>query len=113
MKTLQPKLAINDGTIKWIELLASQYFRMMRVKSKYQAPRFIDSYREVWSSGCDSFQRMGEISTVVSTCVFTGVRGRQKKLTQQTGNAFLVATETNIRGAKMLIETHEFVIPAV
>ena len=87
---------------------------MMSVKSKYQTSRFNDSYREVWSSGCDSFQRLGEISTVVSTCVFTGVRGRQKKLTQ-TGNAFLVATDTNIRAAKMLIETHEFeyVIPAV
>ena len=115
MRTLQPKLAINDGTIKWIELLISQRFRMMSVKSKYQASHFNDSYREVWSSGCDSFQCMGEISTVVSTCVFTGVRGRQKKLTQQTGNAFLVATDTNIRAAKMLIETHEFeyVIPAV
>ena len=35
-------------------------------------------------------------------------------MTQQTGNAFLVATDTNIRAAKMLIETHEFeyVIPA-
>ena len=114
MRTLQPKLTINDGTIKWIELI-SQWFRMMSVKSKYQASRFNDSYREVWSSGCDSFQRLGDISTVVSTCVFTGVRGRQKKLTQQTGNAFLVATDTNIRAAKMLIETHEFeyVIPAV
>ena len=114
MRTLQPKLAINDGTIKWIELI-SQSFRMMSVKSKYQASRFNDSYREVWSSGCDSFQRSGEISTVVSICDFTGVRGRRKKLKQQTGNAFLVATDTNIRAAKMLIETHEFeyVIPAV
>ena len=114
MRTLQTKLNISEGTIKWIDLI-TQWFKMMSVKSKYLASCFNDSYCEVWHSNCGSFKSLEEICTVVSTCVFNGTRGRQKKLKKHTGNAFLVATECNTLAAMMLIADYKFgyVLPAI
>ena len=81
---------------------------MMSVKSKYLRSRFNDKYREIWSSDCESFVRLSEICNVISTCVFNEVRGRQKKLTKHTGNAFLITTENNVLAAKVLIEYYKF-----
>ena len=107
MTSLQTKLHISEGTIKWITLI-TQWFKMMSVKSKYLGSRFNDEYREAWTNHCNSFTRLFEISTIVSTCIFNGVRGRQQKLTKYTGNAFLVTTENNVLASKMLLEIHKF-----
>ena len=81
---------------------------MMSVKSKYLATRFNDDYRGKCSNDCESFNRLATICKVVSTCIFHGVRGRQKKLTTHTGNAFLVTTANNVLAAKMLLNTYKF-----
>ena len=107
MISLQTKLHISEGTINWITLI-TQWFKMMSVKSKYLGSRFNDEYREAWTNHCNSFTRLLEISTIVSTCIFNGVRGRQQKLTKYTGNAFLVTTENNVLASKMLLEIHNF-----
>ena len=97
----------SDGTIKLIELI-TQWFKMMSVKLKYLATRFNDDYRGKWSNDCDCFNRLATICKVVLTCIFNGVRGRQKMLTTHTGNAFLVTTANNVLAAKMLLNTYKF-----
>ena len=52
--------------------------------------------------------RLSEGGKVVSICVFNVVRGRQKKLTKHTGNAFLITTENNVLAAKILLEYYKF-----
>ena len=81
MTSLQTKqniyiyIYISDDTIKQIELI-TQWFKMMRVNSKYLAMRFNDDYRGKWSTDCESFNCLATICKVVSTCIFNGVRGR-------------------------------------
>ena len=114
MRTLKTKLEINEGTILWIELI-TQWYKIMSVKSKYQASRFNDYFREPWTNTSKSFDRLNEICETVSTCVFEKVKGRQRKLTHATGNAFIVTTQVNILAAKLLLTNHNFqyILPAV
>ena len=87
----------------------------MSVKSKYLATRFNDDYRGKWSNDCESFNRLAAICQVVLTCIFNGVRGRQKKLTTHTGNAFLVTTANNVlaRRCCSTLINFEYVLSAV
>ena len=110
MRTLQQKLNISEG----IQMII-QWYNMVSVKSKYIAGRHNDEYREKWTKDCKRFERLSKICETISTCIFNGARGRQRKLTMDTGNAFLITTKNNVLASKKLIESHgfEYVLSAI
>ena len=88
MTTLQQKLIISEGSIRWIKMI-TQWYKMTSVKSKYIASRFNDE-------DCKSFVYLSEICNTVSICIYEGARNRQRKLMKDTGNAFLITTKYSV-----------------
>ena len=58
---------------------------------------------------------MKDTCEVISACAWQGGRGRTQKLTEQTANACVVSTKTNIEAAELLLNEHGFsyVLPAI
>ena len=106
-KDLKTKLNFSEGTVTFISLI-SKWYKMMNVKSKYAYVLKRDNDQMPWSKDCDTFQILEEICTVVQSCKSLVSRGRTKKLTQSTANAFIETTRSNIDAAKYLLEEHNF-----
>ena len=114
MVSLQKKLLINDGTIEFIRMVTN-WFHMMNVKDKYSGIHSRDKLRSPWTLGCESFDILQGYCDVISTCAWTGGRGRTLKLTKSTSSAFIVSTRSNVEAATLLLTTEKFnyVLPAV
>ena len=107
IKDLKTKLNFSEGTVTFISLI-SKWYKMMNVKSKYAYVLKRDNDQMPWSKDCDTFQILEEICTVVQSCKSLVSRGRTKKLTQSTANAFIETTRSNIDAAKYFLEEHNF-----
>ena len=90
MTTLQQKLIISEGSIKWIKMI-TQWYKMTSVKSKYIASRLNDEYRGKWTKDWKSFVYLSEICNTVST-----LRGSSKQ-----------AKKTNERYWKCVSDYHK------
>ena len=114
MKSLKEKLDLSQGTIIWIDMIC-QWYKMMSVKSKFAASRRNDESREAWTNEFESFNRLSKICEIISSCIYYPAKGRVRKLTQQTGQVFIVTTKNNILAAKFLLENYNFkyVLPAI
>ena len=88
---------------------------MVSVKSRYSSSRLNDEYRKPWSKDCSSFKDLSDTCNVISTCRWPAHRGRMKKLTRFTADAFIVTTKFSIAASKQLHEMHNFqyALPAV
>ena len=114
LSSLSQQLNFSEGTVILISLML-QWYRMMSVKSRYSSSRLNDEYRKPCSKDCSSFKDLSDICDVISTCSWPAHRGRMKKLTRFTADAFIVTTKFNIAASKQLHEMHNFqyVLPAV
>ena len=56
-----------------------------------------------------------DICSVISSCRWVGSRGRVKKMTQSTADAFVVTTSNVISAAEYLLKEHRFqyLLPAI
>ena len=109
MTTLQQKLIISDGSIKWIQII--QWYKMMSVKSKYIASRLNDEYRE-------NGLRIVKVLCIYPKYVIRYQPVYMRELEtgkENAGNAFLITTKYNVLASKKLIESHcfEYVLPAI
>ena len=62
-----------------------------------------------------SFKKLSETCDIISSCAWSGGRGRLLKLTKQTAEAFVQSTRGNIEAAKLLLSQKDFkyVLPSV
>ena len=95
--------------------IVSQWFKMMNVKNIFASIRFNDNARITWSKNYISFESLDTACNIVSTCRCDRARGRKRKLTKFTADAFIVTTKNNIAASKYLIENHDFqyILPSV
>ena len=114
MVTLQKKLMINDGTIEFIRMVTN-WFHIMNVKDRYSGIHLRDTFRSPWTVGCESFTALKGYCEVISTCAWTGGRGRTLKLTKSTSSAFIISTKSIVEAATVLLTTEgfQYVLPAV
>jgi hypothetical protein len=114
LSTLKDKLCIREGTIILIKLIVD-WFHMMNVKDRYSGVNMRDQCRHPWTKDCNSFTQLKETCEVIDTCAWQGGQGRTQKLTQQTANAFVMSTKTNIEAAELLLNEHGFsyVLPGI
>ena len=54
------------------------------------------------------FKKLAETCDLVSSCVWSGGRGRTKNLTKQTAEAMVLSTRANIEAAEWLLTQHNF-----
>ena len=61
------------------------------------------------------FQELAETCDVISSCAWSGGRGRTQKLTKQTAEALVLSARANIEAAEWLLTQHNFtyVLPGV
>ena len=87
----------------------------MNIKDKYTCIRLKDSLWAPWTLECISFTELREICSVISSCRWVGGRGRVKKMTQSTADAFVVTTSNVISAAEYLLKEHSFqyLLPAI
>lgn len=114
LSTLKDKLGISEGTIIFVKLI-TDWFHMMNVKDRYSGINMRDECRQPWTKNCTSFKKLNETCDVISSCAWSGGRGRTQKLTKQTAEAFVLSTRANIEAAELLLTQHNFnyVLPGV
>ena len=103
LSTLKDKLGITD------------WFHMMNVKDRYSGINMCDECRQPWTKDCTSFKELSETCDVISSCAWTGGKGRTQTPTKQTAKAFVLSTRSNIQAAELLLAQHDFgyVLPGV
>ena len=64
---------------------------------------------------CTTFKKLAETYDVISSCAWSGGRGRTQKLTKQTAETLVLSTRANIEAAEWLLTQHNFtyVLPGV
>ncbi|CAK8695152.1 unnamed protein product [Clavelina lepadiformis] len=74
-----------------------------------------DECRQPRTKNCTSFKKLNETCDIISSCAWSGGRGRTQKLTNQTAEAFVLSTRANIEAAELLLTQHNFiyVLPGV
>ena len=97
------KLDVSQGTINFINLI-HQWYKMMCIKSKYSNMRLNDNFRMPWVPNCESFKKLLAICDVIESCKWPSTKGRERKLTKYTAEAFIATTKTNIIAATRLHE---------
>ena len=114
LKSLSDKFTFQEGTQLFINLI-SNWFKMMNVKNNSCWVCLSDAYRKPWELNCESFTKLNSICQVISSCRWSGGKGRVKKLTQSTADAFTVSTTNAITAAQYLMNNHgfQYVLPAV
>lgn len=114
LSTLKDKLAISEGTIIFVKLI-TDWFHMMNVKDRYSGMNMRDECRQPWTKNCSTFKKLNEVCDVISSCAWSGGRGRTQKLTKQTAEAMVLSTKANIEAATILLNQHNFtyVLPGV
>ena len=112
--SLNNQFQFQEGTIIFINLV-SQWFKMMNIKDKYACIRLKDDLRAPWVLNCPSFGKLKEMCKVISSCRWSGGRGRVQKMTQFTADAFIVTTTNVISAAEYLLKdlNFQYVLPAV
>ncbi|CAK8683540.1 unnamed protein product [Clavelina lepadiformis] len=88
---------------------------MMNVKDRYSGINMRDECRQTWTKNCTSFKKLNETCDIISSCAWSGGRGRTQKLTNKTAEAFVLSTRANIEAAELLLTQHNFiyVLPGV
>ena len=81
---------------------------MMNVKDTLSAIKLKDETRKPWTLGCMSFSKLEQVCNVVSSCKWTGGRGRLQKLTVNTADAFVTTTRTVVEATNHLLTNHHF-----
>ena len=114
LSALKDKLDISEGTIIFVKLI-TDWFHMMNVKDRYSGINMRDDCPQPWTKNCTSFKKLNDTCGVISTCAWSGGRGRTQKLTKQTAEAFVLSTRANIEAAELLLTQHNFkyVLPGV
>lgn len=114
LSTLKDKLGISEGTIIFVKLI-TDWFHMMNVKDRYSGINMRDDCRQPWTNNCTTFKKLNETCDVISSCAWSGGRGRTQKLTKQTAEALVLSTRANIEAAEWLLTQYKFtyVLPGV
>ena len=107
LNELKKKFGISEGTSIFVSLI-SNWYKIMNVKSKYLHIHQRDEDREPWSKDCKSFKKLKDICKVIESCKWGKQRGRSKKLTCYTADAFISTTLSNISAANYLINIYDF-----
>ena len=112
--SLKDELNLNEGTVIFVRLITN-WFKMLNIKSKYTCIRTRDEYKAPWELNCESFSNLKAICEVISSCRWPGGRGRVKKLTQCTADAFTSSTAAIIEASQYILENYNFqyILPAV
>ena len=111
---LKDELNLNTGTEIFVRIITN-WFKMLNIKSASTYIRERDHCKEPWKLNCQSFSYLKAICEVVSSCRWPGGKGRVKKLTQCTADAFSITTAAVIKASEHLLENHDFqyILPAV
>ena len=74
-----------------------------------------DECRQPWTKNCTTFKKLAETCDFISSCAWSGGRGRTQKLTKPTAEALVLSTRANNEAAKWLLTQHNFtyVLPGV
>ena len=114
LSTVKDKLGLSEGTIIFVKLI-TDWFHMMNVKDWYSGINMRVKCRQPWTKNCTTFKKLAETCDVISSCAWSGGRGRTQKLTKQTVEALLLSTRANIKAAEWLLTQHNFtyVLPGV
>ena len=85
------------------------------MKDRYSGINMRDECRQPWIKNCTTFKKLAETCDVISSCAWSGGRGRTQKLTKQTAEALVLSTRANIEAAEWLLTQHNFtyVLPSV
>ena len=114
LSTVKDKLGLSKGTIIFVKLI-TDWFHMINVKDWYSSINMHDECRQPWTKNCTTFKKLAETCDVISSCAWSGGRGRTQKLIKQTAEALVLSTRANIEGAEWLLTQHNFsyVLPGV
>ena len=96
---VKDKLDLSESTIIFVKLI-TDWFHMMNVKDRYSGINMRDECRQPWTKNCTTFKKLAETSDVLSSCAWSGGRGRTQKLTKQTAEALVLFTRANIEAAE-------------
>ena len=112
--TVKNKLSLSEGTIIFVKLI-TDWFHMMNVKDRYSGIHMRDECRQPWTKNCSTFKKLAKTCDVISSCAWSGGRGRTQKLTKQTAEALVLSTRANIEAAEWLLTQDNFtyVLPGV
>ena len=91
LSTVKDKLGLSEGTIIFVKLI-TDWFHMMNVKDRYSGINMHDECRQPWTKNCTIFKKLAEPCDVISSCAWSGGRGRTQKLTKQTAEALALST---------------------
>ena len=114
LSTVKDKLGISEGTIIFVKLI-TDWFHMTNVKDRYSVIDMRYECRQPLTKNCTTFKKLDETCDVISSCAWSGGRGRTLKLTKQTAEALVLSTRGNIEAAEWLLTQHNFtyVLPGV
>ena len=113
-RALQGNFSFHEGTSLFISII-TKWFKMMNVKDTTSHLKLKDDARLPWTLNCKSFSSLQKICEVVSSCKWTGGRGRKQKLTIHTAEAFITTTNYNIAASKYILTNYDFqyILPSV
>ena len=75
LSIVKNKPGIIDSIIVFVKLI-TDWFHMMNVKDGYSGINMRDECRQPWTKDCSSFKRLNETCAVISSCAWSGGRGR-------------------------------------
>ena len=107
LKTLKNKIKMNEGTIKFVQMITN-WFKMMNIKDKYSCVYMRVEFSFPWTLGCDGFKRLNKVCDVISTCASRGGRGRAMQLTKMTASTLVITKKVNIDPAYILLTEMKF-----
>ena len=108
LSTVKDKLGLSEGTIIFVKLI-TDWFHMMNVKDRYSGINMRHECRQPWTKNsrwCK--KKLAETCDVISSCAWSGGRGRTQKLTKQIAEALVLSTRANIEAAEWLLTQHNF-----
>ena len=78
LKALRSEMNFQEGTIIFIELITN-WFKMMNIKDNYLWIHLKDDLRAPWTPKCESFVKLKDTCSVISSCRWPGGKDRVKK----------------------------------
>ena len=104
----------SEGTVVFIELI-TKWLKMMNVKDTVSHIKLRDEARAPWTRDCFAFTSLPKICDVISSCKWTGGRGRLWKLTVNTADAFIITTRTVVAASKHILTNYNYtyILPGV
>ena len=96
LSTVKDKLGLSEGTIIFVQLI-TDWFHMMNVKDRYSGINMRVECRQPWTKNCITFKKLAETCDVISSCAWSGGRGRRKSSQNQLQRHWCSLHEPTLR----------------